>query len=214
MFSAFIIGNIASGKSTASRYLESRGARRLDLDQMAKDLYYPGSPVLADLSEAFGPEVVADDGGVDAPVLARRAFADPESTAVLNGIVHPVLIQRLADILVEPQACSPVLPPMGLTVVEVSVPMSFRGAFDLADEVVAITAPLEVRRRRAVARGMSPEDFDARSSVQPTESELCGLATVVIDNAAGDDSLFASLDGWMADHGFPPEMGRMGRLHV
>ena len=30
----------------------------------------------------------------------------------------------------------------------------------------------------------------------------CDLATTVIDNAAGDNSLFEQLDAWLARHGF------------
>ena len=36
MFTVFVLGNIASGKSTACRYFESRGAMLIDLDELAK----------------------------------------------------------------------------------------------------------------------------------------------------------------------------------
>ena len=51
MITFFLIGNIASGKSTAARYLERRGAMRIDLDQLAKDLYQPGSAVVDAIAE-------------------------------------------------------------------------------------------------------------------------------------------------------------------
>ena len=44
MFTVFVLGNIASGKSTACRYLESHGAMLIDLDELAKSLHRsPGS---------------------------------------------------------------------------------------------------------------------------------------------------------------------------
>ena len=46
MFTVFVLGNIASGKSTACRYFESRGAMLIDLDELAKSLYVPGSCLL------------------------------------------------------------------------------------------------------------------------------------------------------------------------
>lgn len=200
MYTVFIIGNIASGKSTASRYLESRGAFRIDLDQMAKDLYQPGSEIVQRLAEEFGWDVLNADGEVRTGVLAARAFATPEDTARLNNIVHPVLMQRLSDMLVTPFCTAGYAAPV-LSVVEISVAADFVEAFNMADEVLAVTAPLELRRERAIARGMSADDFDARASRQPSEEELQALATTVIDNTAADDGLFLELDAWLADRG-------------
>lgn len=199
MYTLFLIGNIASGKSTAARYLESLGARRIDLDAMAKELYVPGSQLVTDLIDAFGWEILDADGGVCFSALARVAFASPEHTAQLNAIVHPVLLDRLTAMLLPVNCCSTIVPDIALTVVEVSAATSFTDAFGLADEVMAITAPVDIRRMRAVERGMDAEDFDRRADVQPSEEQLCGLATMVIDNTVADDCLFHTLDAWIAD---------------
>lgn len=198
MKTAFIIGNIASGKSTASRYLESRGARRIDLDVLAKGLYVPGSALVEQLAEAFGWDILNEDGDVTFSVLADRAFATPEQTELLNSIVHPAVLNQLSTILLPAQCCSTVVPRYELTVVEISAAVAFTEAFGLADEVIAITAPLEIRRGRAIERGMSADDFDARAAVQPKEEDLCALASLVIDNTNADDSLFAALDSWLS----------------
>ena len=71
----------------------------------------------------------------------------------------------------------------------------------MADEVIAITAPLDTRRARAIERGMSGSDFDARSDLQPSEDELKMMADTVIDNSVADDTLFRSLDLWLEDRG-------------
>ncbi|OUN46874.1 dephospho-CoA kinase [Collinsella sp. An7] len=202
MFTLFVIGNLASGKSTATRYLASRGARRIDLDQLAKDLYVPGSDVVAALADAFGSDILDENGAVRPRVLAERAFATPEQTRALNDIVLPLVYERLNNMLL-PCACMATersLP--ALTVVEVSLAREFSYAFPLADEIMAITAPLEVRIARAVERGMSEDDAENRAALQPSEEELCGLANTVFDNTAGDDSLFLALDEWLACHGF------------
>ncbi|MDY2776848.1 MAG: dephospho-CoA kinase [Collinsella sp.] len=201
MFTLFLLGNIASGKSTAARHLERRGALRIDLDELAKSLYQPGSSIVSEIADAFGWDVLAADGGIDRARLARRAFASPEDTARLDAIVHPVLIEQLAHRLIPANCCSVMVPDHGLAVVEVSAPAGFADAFPLADEIIAITAPKEVRRDRAIERGMSPEDFDARAACQPSEDDLRALATRVIDNARGDGSLFDALDAWLAERG-------------
>ncbi|WP_019238233.1 MULTISPECIES: dephospho-CoA kinase [Enorma] len=194
MHTVFLIGSIASGKSTAARYLERRGAYRIDLDAMCKSLYVPDSELVVALSQAFGKDILDDVGEVRPHVLASRAFADASATARLEALVYPVLEDRLHELLSDLGQGSDV--PL-LVIVEVSAPRSFTSAFVLADEVLAITAPYEVRRARACARGMEASDFDARDAVQMSEPELCALATTVIENVGDDDVLFRALDAWL-----------------
>ncbi len=200
VYTVFLIGNIASGKSTASRYLASRGAFCVDLDQMAKNLYQPGSDIVASIADTFGWDVLDADGAVRPGVLAERAFSSAESTAALNDIVHPVLVQRLSDMLLCPSCTAGYASPE-LVVVEISVPAQFTDAFSMADEVLAIAAPRAVRRERAVQRGMSYDDFDRRASRQPSDEDLAGLADTVIDNTDADEGLFAKIDAWLDARG-------------
>ena len=57
MFTVFVLGNIASGKSTACRYFESRGAMLIDLDELAKSLYVAGSDIVNTLADEFGWDI-------------------------------------------------------------------------------------------------------------------------------------------------------------
>lgn len=202
MYSVFVIGNIASGKSAACRYLASKGGLFIDLDQLAKSLYVSGSELVCSLADEFGWDILDASGGVNKAVLAERAFASPEDTARLNAIVHPVLVDQLAARILEPICCtvSPLHNPFA--VIEVSAPRDFSDGFGLADDVIAITAPLDIRRKRAIKRGMDAADFDRRADVQPSEDELCAMASLVIDNSVDDDRLFRSLDRWLESHGF------------
>ena len=75
---------------------------------------------------------------------------------------------------------------------------------------MAITAPVEMRRGRAIERGMDGEDFDSRAALQPTEDELCALASVVIDNTAADDSLYSALDAWLEQRGLQADQPSLG----
>ena len=205
LYVAFIIGNIASGKSTASRYLEGRGARRIDLDELAKSLYVPGSPVVADLAAAFGAEVLDEEGAVRRDVLASRAFCSPERAQELDAIVYPALLAALGRLLL-PSSCSAAAPSEpALTVVEISNAAAFTESFTLADDILAIDAPLELRRARALARGMAAADFDARAQLQPADAELRALASSVIENGGSDAELFCALDRWAEAHGLGPD---------
>lgn len=209
MFTVFVIGNIASGKSTVSHYLESLGARLIDLDQLAKSLYIPGSSIVRELGDEFGWDILDADGGIDAKALASRAFETPERTEALNRIVYPVLLQQLSLRVLPAQCCSVLVDEPLLTVVEVSVAASFQDAFGLADEVIAVTAPVSTRRMRALERGMLLEDFESRCAAQPPEDELCALATCIIDNSGPADLIRVRVNDWLAQHGFVIEGGAL-----
>ena len=209
MITVFLIGNIASGKSSAARYLESRGAYRIDLDHECKALYVPGSSLVQDIVQAFGDDVLDDRGGICTHALARHAFSDAASTARLEAIVYPALIERLKELLASLEAR---LDAAALVIVEVSAPTSFMNAFSLADEVLAIVAPFDVRRDRALLRGMSAADFEARAAIQPSEDTLRSLATAVIENTGTELELHRALDAWVASVCSEPRA--MGGAHA
>lgn len=207
MTSFFLIGNIASGKSTAARYFACRGARCIDLDRFAKDLYVPGSDIVNELVQEFGVEILDAFGGVDAHQLASRAFESPFATTRLNDIVHPVLKARLAQVLM-PVPCASMAMGSRLTVVEASVPEAVRDLFPLVDEVLAICAPYEIRRQRAIARGMDPDDFARRASRQPSDAAIAAMATSIIDNSYRDVHEFEdALDDWLLQRGLSGSLG-------
>ena len=43
MYTVFLAGGMASGKSTVARMLEEKGAYRIDLDCISRDVLAPGS---------------------------------------------------------------------------------------------------------------------------------------------------------------------------
>ena len=90
MFTVFVLGNIASGKSTACRYLESHGAMLIDLDELAKSLYVPGLSLIHIYSQFMhGLKVAGIE--LDRKVLAQMAYEDIESFNELATIAKKAL---------------------------------------------------------------------------------------------------------------------------
>lgn len=201
MFTLFLLGNIASGKSSAGRYLERLGALRIDLDELAKSLYVPGSPIVDAIADAFGQDILDEDGSIRRDRLARRAFDCPEHVRQLDEIVHPALLDRLSSLLFPPYCCSITTPPYELAVVEVSAPQTFAEAFGLADEVMTIAVPRLQRRDRAVLRGMTADEFDRRADCQPDDAWLNEVSDYVIDNTGTIEDLYMQLDRWLSSRG-------------
>ena len=200
MYTVFLAGGTASGKSTVARELERLGAWRIDLDELSRAVLAPGEPCLAEVCDTFGDDLVdPETGELDRALLARRAFADAESAELLERIELPHIRAMLVRMLTSGICgqCEPVC-----CVVEVPLLDRVKPMLDLADEVVAVTCPLEVRRTRAQRRGMDPEDFDRRVARQPSEEYLRSHATTVIDNTAGEKDLLERVRAWWDGHGW------------
>lgn len=193
MYVIFLAGGIASGKSTVARIMESLGARRLDLDSLSRIVLEPGSPCLAQVVDVFGEDLVdARTGALDRSLLASRAFSTPQGAARLEDIelpfVRDALLARLREM--EQSAAD------GACVVEVPLLDRMGPLIDIADEIVCVTCPLEVRRARAVGRGMDAADFDRRAANQPSDEYLRAHADTVLDTACERGALVSAIRSW------------------
>ena len=194
MYTVFLAGGIASGKSSVARELERRGAWRIDLDELSRAVLAPGSECVGEVAAAFGADLVdASTGALDRRTLAERAFADPESAARLEAIELPYIRQMLVRAL-EGGPCGQTEP--CLCVVEVPLLDRLEPMFGLADEVMVVDCPLELRRVRAIGRGMDAVDFDARAANQPSDAYLRAHATTLLDNTGGPSDLAARVGAW------------------
>ena len=72
-------------------------------------------------------------------------------------------------------------------------------AHALADEVLVVTCPPDVRRERARDRGMAPADFDQRLAHQPSDDYLRAHADAEIANDGDLAPLLDQVHAWWAD---------------
>ncbi|MCQ1986909.1 dephospho-CoA kinase [Arthrobacter sp. zg-Y844] len=190
MLKVGLTGGIAAGKSLVARTLVQRGAVLVDADALAREVVAPGTEGLAAVVEAFGSQVLAADGSLDRPALAAVVFGDEERRAVLNGIVHPLVRARAAQLAAE-------APPDGILVQDIPllVETGQAGNFDF---VVVVEAPEDVRLQRMVQdRGMDPEAARARIAAQATPEQRAEAADVVLHNTGTPEELAAAVrDLW------------------
>ena len=93
-----LTGGIGSGKSTVSARLAEHGAVVIDADLLAREVVAAGTPGLAEIVTAFGPDVVGPDGELDRAEMGRRVFGDDQARARLEQIIHPRVRARAAEI--------------------------------------------------------------------------------------------------------------------
>jgi dephospho-CoA kinase len=175
MLSVGLTGGIGAGKSEVSRLLVACGAVLIDADRIAREVVAPGTPGLAAVVEAFGEEILAEDGSLDRPRLGAVVFADPDRLAVLNSIVHPLVGARS-------RALQSAAAEDAVVVHDVPL-LTENGLASLYDLVVVVDVDPATQLDRLVRlRGMSEEDARARMAAQASREERRAVADVVLDN--------------------------------
>jgi dephospho-CoA kinase len=171
-----LTGGIGAGKSEVSARLAAQGAVVIDADAIAREVVEPGTKGLAEVVEAFGPEVLLPDGTLDRPRLGEIVFGDPELRGKLNAIVHPRVGARMAEL--EGEAA-----PGAIVVHDVPL-IAEGGRTDAYDLVVVVDAPPRVQIDRLVRRrGMTREQAKARMAAQAGREQRLAIGDIVIDNS-------------------------------
>jgi dephospho-CoA kinase len=189
-----LTGGIATGKSTFAEALRARGAPVVDADALARAAVAPGTPALADIARAFGPGVLAPDGGLDRKKMAAIVFADPDARRRLEAITHPAVRRAMADETARLAAA-------GHDLAFYDTPLLFEVGLDaVVDAVVVVWAPPAVQRARLGTRdGLGPADADARLAAQLPVDEKAARADFVVENVGARDELGPKADRLLAD---------------
>jgi dephospho-CoA kinase len=169
--------------------LAALGARVIDADAIVHELQAPGTPLLAKIAEAFGPEMLRPDGALDRERLGKLVFSDPAARRRLNELVHPAVGAEMIRRLEAARAA-------GVPLIVLDIPLLLEGraragepgrartASDLVSEVIVVYAPESAQIERQVARdGASREHAAERVAAQLSIEEKRKLADHVIDNS-------------------------------
>ena len=183
-----LTGGIGSGKSTVSALLRERGAIVIDADAIVHELQQPGQPLLADLSEAFGGDILDSEGRLDRAALASKAFADAETLERLNKIVHPAVGREMAARLEAQRGTD--------NVVVLDIPLLVENPREGLCGTLVVDIPTELAVERLVEfRNMARHDAEARIAKQASREARRAIADRIIDNS-GD---MAALERQVAD---------------
>lgn len=177
-----LTGGIGAGKSTVAETLTELGAVVIDADRIAREVVEPGTDGLAAVVAAFGEDVLDENGALDRPALGRIVFGDDAKRQQLNGILHPRIGARTAEMVAEAPDDAVVVHDVPLLVEN-----GMGAAFAL---VVVVDAPVDVRvARLQETRGMSVEDARARIAAQADDDARRAAADVWLENAGAAGAL-------------------------
>lgn len=182
-----LTGGIGSGKSTVSALLAAKGAVVLDADAITREVQQPGSPLLGRLADAFGPQVLAPDGSLDRPAVAKIVFEDSEALKKLNAIVHPAVGKEMNDRIIAQRTTD--------NVVILDIPLLTENPREGLQGRIVVDVPVETQVRRLVDhRGFDESDARARIARQASRDDRLKTADFVIDNSGSPDELGPQID--------------------
>ncbi len=169
----YLTGGIATGKTTVAKIFESLGAKVVDADKIAHDIIKKGEKAYHKIVEQFGSGILDSTGEIDRKKLGKIVFEDKDKLALLESIVHPEVVNKMAEEISE---C-----PNDFVVVE--IPLIYEKKI-YVHPVIVVYASKDVQRERMRKRdNLSDEEIEARLSSQIDIEVKRKLADFVIDNS-------------------------------
>jgi len=160
-----LTGGIGTGKSTVAHLLLDLGIHCVDADRVARQLVEPGTPLLAELVDHFGPELL-DSGHLNRAKLRQLIFQDPSAKDWLEQKMHPLIRAEISRNLREPAFES------AYQILE--APLLFENRLEsLCHSSILVDTSVELQIARAVQRdGSAPETIAAIiASQMPAEQK-------------------------------------------
>jgi dephospho-CoA kinase len=202
-----LTGGIGAGKSEVTRRFADLGATIIDADALAREVVDVGTPGLTAVVAEFGEQMLAPDGSLDREKLAALVFNDDAARQRLNGIVHPLVGERVMQLMTDAQEHNP----DGVMINDVPLIVEANVA-ERYDVIVVVDAPEETQLDRLTrVRGMTEADARARMSKQAGRDERLVIADHVITNDGDLDALQAQVEAvWSALSGRASEQVSRG----
>jgi dephospho-CoA kinase len=91
-----LTGGVASGKSSAARFLRQEGAHVIDADVVAREVVQPGTDGLSQIVARFGETILDKDRCLDRTALGAIVIDNLHARKDLEAILHPQIQAGIA----------------------------------------------------------------------------------------------------------------------
>jgi len=178
-----LTGGIASGKSTVSQYLLSKGYQVIDSDKVVHELWNSSQKMNKEVINLFELDKNSDVR----EQLRSFVFKNPESVKLLNQIVHPYVfdeIERMIKTLSEEK------------IIFIDMPLLFEVGYQTeCDETWLVYVPQSIQIKRLMKRDhISFSDAIERIGVQMDIEEKKMITDYIIDNRKSKHHLYQQID--------------------
>ena len=167
-----LTGGFCAGKNTAAHLFALLGARVIDADRLAHELYDKDSKVKYELRRCFGNDIFFGKR-VNRKKLSAIVFRDKKKLGTLCRIIHPRVIKKIKKNTKR----------AATRITIINAPLLIESGLNkYVDKVVVINASFRTRLKRALGRG-----YDRRSVLDITRFQLSpgkrmGYADFVLRN--------------------------------
>lgn len=153
-----ITGGTGCGKTTLLACIREAGGVVMDCDAIYHELLRTDTAMLSAIEARFPGTV--EDGGRNLKKLGALVYRNPKALADLNAITHASVRREVEKVLAQKPK---------LAAID-AIALFESGLDSLCDVTVAVTAPMEERVRRLMARDSIPESY-ARSRIAAQHEE-------------------------------------------
>ena len=176
-----LTGGTGAGKSSALRAIRSLGGEVIDCDALYHEMLETCAPLRDEIGVSF-PGAFDAAGPLDRRKLGQEVFSHKDRLEQLNGIVARHLVPEVRRRLAASESKIFAIDPITL----------LEGGLDqLCDRTIAVTAPLELRVRRIMARDNITEQYARlRISAQQPDEYYRGKCDCELNNAADTAAAF------------------------
>ncbi|MCD4783619.1 MAG: dephospho-CoA kinase [Candidatus Eremiobacteraeota bacterium] len=178
-----LTGGIATGKSYVSKILQTLGAGIVDTDRIARKVVEPGTPLLYEIREIWGDDLIKKDGTLDRSKLASIIFSSDKDREKLNNLMHPAIRKVMyADVKKLKQNLVFIIIPL---LYEAKIPIKYDESW-----IVSCTPDQQMKRlmgRDKITRQQAQKRIDSQIPID----EKRNLCDIVIDNTGTPEMTFA-----------------------
>jgi len=170
-----ITGNIGSGKSLFSNYIEDEGFVVLKADEIGKEILADDEKVKQKIIKLFGAGSYIN-GKPDTKYLAQNVFSNLGKVQKINSVIHPAVISIINKKMNEELRLKHLVFVEAALIYEADMEEMF-------DFVVLISADEKLRmERKKSSINLSEEEFIKRDNNQIPDSEKRKRADFIFEN--------------------------------
>ncbi|MHC4425070.1 MAG: dephospho-CoA kinase [Planctomycetota bacterium] len=184
-----ILGGIASGKSAVAAEFAKLGCKVINADKIAHELLERNT-VKEKIVASFGQAILDSEGKIDRKKLAGVVFADADKLSALNGIIHPLVLERAEELIEQYDRQNQV------KAIVLDMPLLLEvGWAGRCDKLIFVDCRQELRADRAQKMGFDKKQLKIRENSQISLDNKVDLA----DNTVENNSDFSALVRQVAD---------------
>ena len=183
MYIIGMTGGIGSGKTEATKLFTELGVPIVDADIISHELTARGQVTLKEIAQAFGQDILNDDGDLNRTALRKKVFANSEARKSLEDILHTAIFNKALEAL-KKNASAPYQ--------ILAIPLLFESDryLEIISRSLVIDSPIEMQITRASKRdGLLEADIQKIIDVQMSRTKRNSLADDLILNDGSIEEL-------------------------